>query len=92
MKEQDFKGIFGLIRNEVRDAKIKAFDKMLQYMISDQTAGELYDGAGDELMKIYTEYKDDIKNIIKLYAPAAPKDTQSSLSDFLKDLKDMHDD
>ena len=60
MKGEDFEEMLTLIRQEIDDAKIRAFDKMLQHVVSNKPGDEAYDAMGDILMEVYDEYKDDI--------------------------------
>lgn len=87
---EDFDKTMLLIKQEINDAKLKAFDKLLFFLLKEER-----EITPEELEKmvvvIYNFYKEEIKKVVRLYTmiPDMDSKVKKTMQDFLKDLKDI---
>jgi hypothetical protein len=88
---RDSEELLKLIKEEINNAKLKAFDELLYFLLSDYPTHGILEELEDKVLVVYGDYKDDIKNIVKLYTPGNKVKTDKTMEDFLKSLKDLED-
>ena len=75
---------YELLLLEIQDAKTKAFDKIL-HIILESNEGDAFLKMNGVVLKVYTEYKQDVQRILKMYmSPKFSKDP--SITTFLNQI------